>query len=236
MPDLAGRDDFEKRLARKLGRLLGALMGQLLEALGDPPDVNNLPAGFWTDAGMTLRQAIQPELEAIYLESAEAMLGATPIGVEWGVVNTSAVQWARQYTFDLVSGINRTSERLLQESISAFFDEGLTIGDLRARLAGAFGPIRADLIASTEVTRAAVEGERTIIDELIGQGVQFEQVWQTSEDEAVCPICRPLDGQRQSVGQSFVHPMTGAPYHGPPAHPRCRCWLNHEPVMEAAPA
>jgi hypothetical protein len=54
-------------------------------------------------------------------------------------------------------------------------------------------------------------------------------IWQTSNDERVCPICGPKHGKEITDGKF------------PPAHPRCRCWVTYEfpegegVVEEAAP-
>jgi hypothetical protein len=76
------------------------------------------------------------------------------------------------------------------------------------------------MIAVTEVTRASVEGERAQVRELAAQGVVLVATWQTANDELVCPVCGPRNGRRE--GDGWDSP--------PPAHPRCRCWLNHEVV------
>lgn len=45
-------------------------------------------------------------------------------------------------------------------------------------------------------------------------------IWNTSEDDKVCPICRPLN-QKPSEEWAEEFPE------GPPAHPNCRCWLEY---------
>jgi len=45
------------------------------------------------------------------------------------------------------------------------------------------------------------------------------EVWQTRNDEIVCPICGPRHGKEEGDGWTKDD--------GPPAHPRCRCWTNH---------
>jgi len=51
------------------------------------------------------------------------------------------------------------------------------------------------------------------------EGRQLEPIWQTAEDQDVCDHCEPLDGHGQLV--------YGSRYPGgPPAHPRCRCYLR----------
>lgn len=219
--ELDDRMAWEAGLSRELSRLLRSQMGQLLELLGDPPDLNNIPESFWQDAGEELQAALSRNFQDIYLAAAEQILDAQPIGVDWGLVNSNAANWARQYSFDLVSGITQTSRQAVSDAIAAFFEEQQTLQQLRDRLSSIYGPVRADMIASTEVTRAAVQGERSVIAEIEAEGVQMQRFWITSQDELVCPICSPLH-ERPYSEWSFQFPD------GPPGHPRCRCSEAHE--------
>jgi hypothetical protein len=220
MPDIPNRDELERILARKLGGLNRRQLGKLLELMGDPPKIENVPLSFWDDAGKELAQVVTPFSERVYLESAERMLESVPIGVDWSLVNEAASSWARQYSYELVGGINDTSRRAVGQAVANFYDQGLTMGDLRGRLGRIFSPVRADMIAQTEVTRAAAEGEREVVAEIAKEGIRMVEVWQTSNDELVCPICGPRHGKK--VGDGWTRNQ------GPPAHPRCRCWINHE--------
>jgi hypothetical protein len=221
MADLPDRDEWERRLARANGRLGRQAFDELMELLGDPPDLSNVPPAFWQTLQEKQTLAVVPVLREVYMISAEQMLGATPVGVDWAIVNRHAIEWANRYGFELVQGITETTRQTLADAVGNFFSQGQTLGDLRGALEPAFGTVRADLIASTEITRAAVQGELDLVQELDAQGIRMAAVWQTSEDEAVCPICGPLQGTTEDVW--------GLP---PPAHPRCRCWLNHELVAE----
>ena len=218
MPDLENRDELEKQLARKLGKLQRAQLARLLELLGDPPNINNVPPEFWTEAGEELTRVVLPFSERLYLEAAEQMLASVPIGVDWGLINEAASNWARTYAYDLIKGINENTKKAVQTAISTFFERGQTMGELRDRLSRIYSPVRAEMIAQTEVTRAAVQGELSIVRELAKQGIQMVTIWQTSNDEIVCPICGPRHDKKK--GDGWNDP--------PPAHPRCRCWVNHE--------
>ena len=213
--------DWEADLGKDLAKLLRAQMGQLLEILGDPPDINNVSPSFWTESGEVLQAALARNFQGIYVAAAQQILDAQPIGVDWGIVNQNAANWARRYSFDLVSGITDTTRNAISDAVAAFFERQQTIGDLRAVLSEIYGPVRADMIAATEVTRAAVQGELGVVQELERQGVQMQAIWETNVDERVCPICAPLQGTtRDRWGLAYPS--------GPPAHVRCRCWLNHE--------
>lgn len=224
---LFDRDSWEARLAREASRLGRQSLDALMTALGDPPNLAAVPVSFWDDQTTVLSGALTPLLQEVYMASAEALLEVSPVGVDWVVFNQRAVTWANQYGYELVNGLTGTQQDLVREAVGNFFSQNQTLADLRGRLEGAFGPIRADMIATTEVTRAATEGERALVELLRAEGLGFRDIWETAADELVCPICQPLDGQEREGG-GYVHPETGQSYDGPPAHPRCRCRERHE--------
>jgi len=216
MSDLPNRDELEARLAKTVGKALGTQLDDLLDALGDPPDPNNLPYEFWE--GKELRAVIEPLLINIFLVSAETLMIETSIGIEWGLVNQRAIDWVSKYTFELVRGINDTTREILRSALDTYFRDRLTLKQLIDMLSPAFGPVRAEMIAITEVTRAAVNGELSLVNmiELDNRNIKMIPNWQTANDDRVCPICGPKHGKVITDGEY------------PPAHPRCRCWVNHE--------
>jgi hypothetical protein len=220
--DVKDREEWEKRLARRLGRALSKQLRRLMDALGNPPSVDKVPAEFWRQMTADLSEAIQPEIEKIFLEQAQELMASQPLAVEWGLVNTRAVEWAGQYTFDLVTGLNETTRTGLRRALTNYYENGLTLGDLREELSGFFGPVRADMIATTEITRASAQGEISFADEIRKEfNVELAPIHQTSQDELVCPICGPRHNQQITDGRF------------PPLHPRCRCFVSWE-LPEAA--
>jgi hypothetical protein len=184
--------------------------------MGDPPNLNNVPQSFWDDIGLELGQVVLPFEDRVYLEAAQRLMSESPVGVDWSLVNEAASNWSRNYGSQLIKDISATSQRATQEAVANYYEQGWTIGDLRKKLGSIYGPVRAEMIAVTEVTRAAAEGERGMVAELRNQGIEMVPVWQTNNDELVCPICGPKHNK----------PIEDNEY--PPAHPRCRCWVNHE--------
>jgi len=80
---------------------------------------------------------------------------------------------------------------------------------------------RAEDIAVTETTRAITAAEAWVVLWMAQEdGQQPEKIWQTEHDAKVCPVCRPLHNQNETVWRQT---SPG----GPPAHPRCRCWLKY---------
>lgn len=218
MSELAGRDAIERRFARALSKVSAEIAEMVLQALGDPPDLSGLTPELMDEIARAFDSVLLHELEVIYVTGAETLMTELGVGVDWGVVNQRAADWARQYSFELVRGITTNSRTMLQAAVSDYYERSMTIDDLAERVRRTFGPVRAGMIAVTETTRAAVEGERAIVEELTRQGVTLITRVTTSNDERVCPICGPKHNQR----------VEDAGY--PPFHVNCRCWTYSEPV------
>jgi len=219
MPDIPDRDSTESELAKFLGKWFKEQQKLIIQLLGDPPDINNIPPEFWNEIGAEAEAVLRPFLSKQSLLAAERLLETVSIGIDWALINQAAADWARQYTYDLVRGINDTSRQTLQRIIPRYFEQAMTQGELRETLGNLYSPVRAEMIARTEVTRAAVEGERMTVAEIEKYGYRMKPIWQTRNDEIVCPICGPKHDKEINDGQY------------PPAHPRCRCWVNHEIVI-----
>ena len=216
-------------------------MGQLLRQqwlavraiLGDEVDegtIGQFDQGFWNRHRAVMVALLAPILGDIFLRNAAlSTAAATAIGLDWGIMVDAAAEWASSYSFELVNGLNNTTQQLLQREIARAVDLQLPIDELRRRLVSTFGPVRAQLIAQTEVTRAAAEGSRALIRELEEFGAQFETRWITFRDDRVCEICRPLDYELRGE-DGYTHPVTGATIEGPPAHPNCRCEEDHRAI------
>lgn len=146
----------------------------------------------------------------------------SPLNIDWQLANNAAAEWARKYGYDLVNGITETTRRRLQQEIAQFVQNKESLPELIGRLEDVFGPVRAEIIGVTETTRAYAEGNRRAWKE---SGVIQKREWQTANDELVCPICGPLSGKVVGLDEPFPGGIDG-----PPAHPRCRCWVL--PVVE----
>jgi hypothetical protein len=133
----------------------------------------------------------------------------------------------------LIRGITDTTQKLVQNAVGNFFEQSMTLGDLEKMISRAFGPVRAEMIAVTEVTNAASAAEVVIGERLHDEGVDMIAIWKTRNDEAVCPICGPLDGKKAAGYRGkrtpyWINPVSGGEINHPPAHPRCRCWISWE--------
>ena len=219
MPPINDRDSVEARLARVLGKANRETLNRITELLGDPPDLTDLTPTVWEEIKSEYTKVLYPEMERIFVNAAEAMTSYVGGGVEWDLINKRAADWARQYTYDLVSNLTSNSRTTVQSAVGDFYDERLTIGGLQERLTRTFGAVRAESIAITETTRAAAEGERAYAMELEKQGASLRGRIITSNDDFVCSICSPKQG-KDPENEGY-----------PPYHPRCRCGVAYEVVL-----
>ena len=145
------------------------------------------------------------------------LVDSVGIGADLAVISQEAMEYARGYTYELVSGLDDTTRRLVREAMTTYQGTpGMTLGDLTSLLDPAFGEVRAQMIAVTEVTRAysaATNQYQTLAAEY---GVDMRRIWLTLHDDLVCAICGPLHGMPEEDWR-VAHPD------GPPAHPNCRC-------------
>jgi hypothetical protein len=225
--ELANRYEIERKLARVLSKDLRIELDKLLNYLGDPPNLANVPAEYWQGGWKDIQKDVEPVLVDALLQQADDAMIRIGIGVDFDNVNRAAVNWARQHSEEVMQQIwLRTHEYTLDvlsrysgvgEVIAQGYEEGLTIREISERLERMFSPVRAERIAVTETTRAVVEGERAYVAELEREtGQRMIPIWMTANDELVCPICAPKNEK----------PITNGDY--PPAHPNCRCGVGWE--------
>lgn len=146
------------------------------------------------------------------------------IASDFDLVNEAVLDWLSDYSFELIGGISDTTRDVLENEISRWIEEGESLPVLANRLSQfVFSEARARMVAETEVTRAYAEANREIWRR---SGIIQEMTWRTSQDELVCQICSPLNGQVINVNSDlgFISEQIGN-IAIPPAHVRCRCWI-----------
>ena len=216
----AERRRRENELALLLALALVAFGDDVIDAIvgGKEPDFDPL--------GPALAAVLIPFLTRLAVE--EAMTVSVEMGLVFdpAIINGEAVRWAREYGYDLISGLTETTRKVVSEGMQTYLQNPEMGKDaLREMLAPAFGETRAQMIATTETTRAYSEATNEYQRLMRQAGVQTRRVWQTREDERVCEICGPLHNLPES---EWSAEFPG----GPPAHVNCRCALVLEVVGE----
>jgi HK97 family phage portal protein len=206
-----------RRVDPPLDREREQLAAQMLQVLEDSISLDDLSydeQGFEKQA----RAYAESLLLAVAIDQATAAMLSSAAFADVERAYDFASRWAKDYSYELVHGINETTRKRLSELFTRSRAEGWTRNMLVDRIARMFGPQRAEMIATTEITRAYSQGTdiaRQILDE---SGLSLVHVWRTAADERVCPICAPRDGREQGDGWDDL----------PPAHVRCRCWTTLE--------
>lgn len=179
-----------------------------------------IDAQFWWDEEQKLESVLFEHLFISATAGAEnavaALADAFAAGVDWGLVNQAAIEWARKLSTQLAKTITETTKRFVTEALSEWISSGKPKADLVKTLEPMFGKVRAEMIGVTETTRAFAEGNRAAWKE---SGVVDGIRWMTARDELVCPTCGERDGQVYPVDSDDL----------PPAHVRCRCYT--QPVV-----
>ena len=230
-PDAGDESDAERairaQLERKLERdLVGAFDDQLGALLPDgaSDDVIRSAPYRVTETSEPVREVLRRNLEqssSLGVTVAFDTLEQIGLGFEWTLAHSKAAAWASRYSYELVRGINASTQARLQTAVDDWFKERTTLPDLVKELEPTFGRRRSKLIAQTETTRAAHEGSVAGYEQ---SGVVAEMEWVTVNDERVCPTCGPLNGKRAPLRGSFEGGVRQ------PAHPGCRCFVR--PVLQ----
>jgi hypothetical protein len=218
MPDVPDREEIERRLGRRLSQASQEQLERVRAALGNPPNVANIPPDVWAGINQELYSVLSKELQRIYLDQAAVFVADSGIGIDWALINQRAADWASTYSFELVSDITDSTRTLLQGAVDRYYRQGQTMEDLFNAIEPSFGPVRSEMISVTEVTRAASEAEQAAEKEILAENPNLVSAtrWRTNNDDLVCPICGPRNGKQK--GDGWTDP--------PPAHPRCRCWIT----------
>lgn len=128
--------------------------------------------------------------------------------------------------------VRKRREQLINQGFSP-----LKATEQAARYAATLHRVRANRIARTELASAFNQGNLSTIKQGIEDGdllPDVVKVWNTAEDERVCPICRPLNGDDKPVeGDDTTFTSGKFSAEVPPIHPSCRCTIIYEIDPEA---
>lgn len=185
--------------------------------------VRRIQAGETLDLTMLdarLRATLVPTLMEVMLDQATTLAETIGLDFDPAHVATSASEWARKYSFDLVTGLTDKTRGVLQSAAAQYASTpGMTRDDLVRLLSPAFGDKRASVISTTEISRASNMATASYQKELKDAGIEMVRVWQTNNDESTCVVCSPLNGTTENEwGEQFPD--------GGPAHPKCRCFTS----------
>lgn len=164
---------YEEKLKKDLGRLISQEANRIA-SLADVQGIFTNSEGTWKDfraSLLTRFRALFPQVTRAAVNAAKASMQGIPGKVDWDLVNDKASDWARQYSYKLVSNLSDSSQRMLQQAFSKWIAEGSNdVASLRDKVframvgdaSATYGSDkiftnRANTIATTETTRIYAE-------------------------------------------------------------------------------
>jgi hypothetical protein len=223
VPDVPSRLAREAKLATLLRRAIGRNRVALLEALGDPPDVRNIPDDLWEQLQADIEDDTRRALVVLYLLGMEGMNFDDPdTGKRFRPDSQAAGELAGSYASgraaELARGMTDTVRSQLETAVNNAANAGMTLAQTtaaaRARVRE-IAEVQSESAATTETTAANSAGEVEFKRHYEAKtGIALLMLWESEGDDRVCKVCRPLNRTPESVwGRQFPS--------GPPAHPNC---------------
>lgn len=208
MPDLSTRFQHEAAIRDVISSVFDAHRARLNAGL--------------TESEIHLRDDLERQLAIalllIWMDSTSESAREARVSIDLAEAERLGRQWSRAAARQAASTVARnTIDALTYARTGAVSPPDLT--DFTDELDAIFGPERAEGIAITETTRAATAATLELETVILDDDVKVETLWRTERDARVCRLCSPLNLTDQDIwGLRFPD--------GPPAHPRCRCWLQ----------
>lgn len=179
-------------------------------------------AAYWQDEENEMYEELLPLFLAALMAGMDGGIEALPPNIQPLVnpvrFNEAASRFAREYRYGNIHNITETTRAQTQAIMAEWVRSGSSLDALETQLTGIFGAARASQIAATEVTRIFAEGNAQA---WITTGFVNSVRFNTAEDDRVCPLCSPLDGQIFDVDDYGYKP---------PIHINCRCF--NTPVVD----
>ena len=229
----ATRIEAEQRVAAAFATGFENQRSRLIRALdmGNVDYRDPMLPTFWAAEHDLMAREVLPTLTGIAQDVALTATVRSGGLADWRTVNEAVIAWTDSHyrsaagdALGSIPNLDATAREAVADAVNRWQRGELNAGPgpgglprLIAELQNVeeFGVDRAARIAVTETTRILAEAERTAAQ---ANPNMAYLVWLTGNDEFVCPICGPMEGQRIPKGQAT---FPGGYY--PPAHVNCRC-------------
>lgn len=184
-------------------------------------------------------------LKDMYIEQAENVLQSLDAGDTINITSEFATQYLIEYGGTLINQINDTTRQALMDNLSAGYDAGESIEDLKKRVQEVFtqaSDTRAEMIARTESLKASNSAS---VEAYRQSGVVKAKEWLAERDARTCPFCLKQDGKFTDLNKNFFEEGDTITEGGqtltiqftnvgePPLHVDCRC-TTIPVILEAA--
>lgn len=219
----------------------------------------DLKAGFIVGAGLTVRQLAEsgvrgaftlinphavayamntmPQIVQPFQDGAQEIISTFMAKSLQGEMTPKA---AARDIRDLI-GLDPPRQRAADAYWRDLTDKGLSKAEIATKTQAYIEKLtreRADMIARTEIHRAAQDGKLDAYLEADRQGYlqgeDWVKVWRAVYDQTTCPICESMDGVAVGLDEPFAQNADGEAVDNgfgdqmdsPDAHPGCRCTFD----------
>jgi hypothetical protein len=204
------------------------VLRKLMHLLGNPPSAANVAGEFWSEYATELNRILTMSLQGTLLGELQRYVDLHQPAPAWDLLVHDGNQWSMETITRISKEISDNSRGIVDETVRDAVESGLSTDELMERLAWRFGPVHAEMVAITELTRANAQAAIILKERLVEMGVGAIRRWLTEEDEKVCEICGPLDHATDEEDGSFHG--GGITMDTAPAHPKCRCDVAVEKI------
>ena len=212
-------DEERRKLERGLARGVGSFLREERDRVTSVVQfqgLEGLDGAFWASELALAKAGFLGQLSGVTQQlvgmSITEIQNALAAGADWALVNSEALAWAQQHAGEAITGIMQTTETATRQAVTNWIASGEELPALTkslSQLPGApYSKSRAELIATTEVTKAYAEANNRIFESVgippaiflpplhprcrcvqraasLGNG-EWATVWQTAYDERVC--------------------------------------------------
>ena len=228
--DLIPMGIFEQRFGAEAGPLLRSAFVRVAD-LAAREISGDLGIDFGFDAAdpRALRMVAERGAEFVVEVSTETRLAIrelTERSLTEGLTPNELARRVRSHiglTRFQMRGVDRFRSQLVEAGIGGRNLESMVDEFLEAKIRE-----RAAVIARQETISAANAGQFELFKQLEQSELvrNVEKEWIVTPDDRLCPICRPMIGQRVGIDEAFVSPFNGARATHPPIHIQCRCAVS----------
>ena len=240
--ELPDRDAHEAEFARRIGRDWDQRRRELnrmlteLDQIDGQPNLDLIPEEHWeehrkkdeTHIALLLYLMMQKSA-AIHLDQINAAdrwhaAMASPERTVSTLANVEPVIAAQAQRRG--AEIAAAKDRRNREALRIARENGQlgTLPDIRTTTMRIYGPSQVAETVITNVTHGRTIGAETVVSQTVG--LSPDDLWLTvygsgTIDKRVCPVCYALNRTPRTYWARFFP-------EGPPAHPRCRCDIDHK--------
>lgn len=193
---------YEDKLKKDLGAAINAEATRIARSV-DADGIFATSENVWKDfrANLLARfRAMFPQVASAAVKAARLSIGNIPSKVDWNLVNRKAENWAQTYSYDLVTNLTATSQRMLQEAFAKWIREGR--GDTTLLRTMVFRAMVNDSKAEYGSDKIFTNRSNTIA---------------TTETTRIYAEANAKAYQEAGCGQAAFLP---------PAHVNCRCYIR----------